>query len=291
MGLFGHKTKTNESGMLSFYYGYHGSRVGNSFKVISENGKTVFKYEDGEHREFGSMEYECRQSLMDDLYNLYKENDICSWDGFDKANTKVLDGDGFSLQIKFGDGKKLSAHGSNAYPKGYGDFVKKMRELIAPVKKACLNKYRSDLIAKGINGNLDSVFVYFLQKGAAGKDMYKFHIFDESIRDNNCDFSYKSTGGEYFPVGEKSGSATIPIKDIGLEKVRKMIDDYDILKWYDFDEAAEDYNNAEWFQVRFGFDDGLAISACGTAHPEHYDEFRTAFLTWLRDLIMDRCVS
>ena len=75
MGLFGHKTKTNESGMLSFYYGYHGSRVGNSFKVISENGKTVFKYEDGEHREFGSMEYECRQSLMDDLYNLYKEND------------------------------------------------------------------------------------------------------------------------------------------------------------------------------------------------------------------------
>ena len=279
----GLRAKSNESGLKSFYYGYHGSRRGSNYTVVSENGKAVLKYDSGKNREFGLMEYECEASLMEALYGLYKDCNICSWNGFSKVNKRVLDGDGFSLKLIFNDGKELSAYGSNAFPKGYGDFIQKLDELMTPVKNACLAKYRSELIAKGINGNLNSVFAYFLQKGTVGKDMYQFHIFDENIRGNNCSFSYKSNSGEYFAEGEKSYSVTVPIKDIGLEKVRKMIDDYDILDWYDFDEAAEDYNNAEWFQVSFGFDDGLHISACGTAHPDHYDEFRAAFLSWLSE--------
>ncbi len=281
----GSKAKPNESGIASFYYGYHGMRLGSDFTVTSKDGKTVFNFEDGEHQVYGEMEYECEPVVLGDLEQLYKDCKVWEWDGFDKVNKNVLDGDGFSLTIKFNDGSEMSAHGSNAYPEGYGEFETGLNKVMAPVKKACLDKYRSEIIAKGINGNLNGIYVYFLQKGTSGSDSYTFHIFDENIRENNLDIKYTSKSGEFFPVGEQHYMLTFPLKDIGLDEVKKMIDDYGILNWYDYDEAAEDYNNAEWFQVSFSFDDGLNISACGTKHPENYDEFRKAFLSWMKEKV------
>ncbi|MCR4992043.1 MAG: hypothetical protein K6A45_03260 [Lachnospiraceae bacterium] len=285
----GSKAKPNESGITSLYYGYHGSRAGYSYTVSSKDGKTVFEFDDSEHRDYGVMEYECDASAIEQLEKLYLDHKVYEWDGFSKTNKDVLDGDGFSLTITFNDGSEMNAHGSNASPKGFWEYEEELTEVIAPVKKACLDKYRADVIAKGINGNLDSVFVYFKQQGTSGRDSYTFHVFDKSIRDNNLDIQYTSRSGEYFPEGEEHYMLTVSLKDIGLEKVRKMIDDYGMLDWYDYDETAEDYNNSEWFQVSFGFDDGLSISACGTKHPEHYDEFRSAFLAWMQDVVTRFC--
>lgn len=45
--------------------------------------------------------------------------DFLLWDGFHRTSRDMLDGDSFSLTMRFADGTSLSASGSNAYPEGY----------------------------------------------------------------------------------------------------------------------------------------------------------------------------
>ena len=112
----GKRAKDNQSGVSDFYYSYNGSIGGNSYsyRIKDEDGKKVFIYEAMEHREFADMKLDCPPEILDRLYKLYLDMRIAEWDGFDKYNPKVLDGDGFSLRIKFNDGVKMSAGGSNA---------------------------------------------------------------------------------------------------------------------------------------------------------------------------------
>ena len=43
------------------------------------------------------------------------------WDGFDKTNKRVMDGNSFTLSVTLTDGKTISAHGSNRFPDGYDE--------------------------------------------------------------------------------------------------------------------------------------------------------------------------
>ena len=72
---------------------------------------------------------------------------------------------------------------------------------------------------------------------------------------------------------------------IDFAGVQALIEKYDLITWYNYDETDEDYANKEWFQMSFGFDDGKTLNAMGTKHPEHYEEFRKEFL----ELIIQMC--
>ena len=279
----GSRAKDNESGISAFEYHYNGSIGANSYsyKVEEKDGKVMFTYEAMQHGEFGDMILECEPEILDRLYKVYKEQRLAEWDGYDKYNPQVLDGDGFSVNIKFKDGGSMSASGSNAFPVRYADFKSDMYEILKPLEEKVLEQNRAELIAKGINGNLTSIMVHFIQHGTSGKDEYDFFIIDDKYRENNCEITIKSYSERYFPKCERHCYLHVPYSEIDFTPVRQMIDDYEILKWYDYDKAAEDYNNEEWFQIAFGFDDDLCINACGTEHPEHYDEFRNAFIPWM----------
>ena len=48
----------------------------------------------------------------------YKVN---KWNGFDKVDKNVLDGDSFSLYVTFDDDTSIHAHGDMRYPENYGN--------------------------------------------------------------------------------------------------------------------------------------------------------------------------
>ena len=48
---------------------------------------------------------------------------ISRWDGFDKNDPLVLDGSSWSFTATVNGGETISASGSNAYPKGYREFL------------------------------------------------------------------------------------------------------------------------------------------------------------------------
>lgn len=277
----GKRAKDNQSGVSEFYYSYNGSIGGNSYsyRIKDEDGKKVFIYEAMEHREFEDMKLDCPPEILDRLYKLYLDMRIAEWDGFEKYNPKVLDGDGFSLRIRFNDGTKMSASGSNACPDNYGEFEDRMSEILDPLAEEILDIKRNELISKGLDGHLTSLLFIFKQQGTSGSDEYHVLLRSEKNSEKNLEVEIKANGEKLKDYYRS------PISESNLDELEQAIKDYEIIKWYDFYAHTEDPNNSEWFQISFNFDNKMHISAHGTKKPEHYEEFRAVCINWLNELV------
>ena len=104
----------------SFSYSHNGS--------ISYDGYnyTFYQDENGVHLTaelncgWEKLDVDLEDGIMEQLETIVFEHQMYQWDGFSKTDTNVMDGEGFSLDITFMDGTTVSAHGSNAFPSGYG---------------------------------------------------------------------------------------------------------------------------------------------------------------------------
>lgn len=283
----GMNAEGDQSGVDTFYYAYHGSIGGDSYSysVNAEDGKHFFVYESMLYPDYGELTREVDDAFLDQLTQLYQDCHLAAWDGFDKTNEFVLDGDGFSLSITFRDGKSLSAYGSNSTPNGYKDFCEKMEALFSPLKQEMLEEKRQEKIAEGISGKLEFMMVNYMQRGASGSDKYEIFITMPGVREKNFDVQISSESGELLPEGTYQYYEAVEADKIDFAGIQALIEKYDLITWYNYDETDEDYANKEWFQMSFGFDDGKTLNAMGTKHPEHYEEFRKEFL----ELIIQMC--
>lgn len=80
--------------------------------TIKENGKS-----DDE-----AIKIEISEDKVLELENILKDKRVGTWDGFNKSDQDVLDGDSFSLVIYFEDGTSIHASGYMMYPKNYSSF-------------------------------------------------------------------------------------------------------------------------------------------------------------------------
>ncbi len=279
----GDKASANESGMILFDYSYNGSIGGDSysFKVKQQKDDSILlTYYAMEYDSYGEMSMPMDASIFEELEALYRKHRVYRWEDFSLSDTNVLDGSGFSLSIAFQDGKHMSAQGSNAFPEGYADFVQELRALMRPYLDAMLETARTEKIEKGMEGALCSVLADFIQHGNSGSDSYEILLRSRQFTENTVDVRIISESGEFLEPGKYRWYGTLEDEAIGFEKIQELVDQYDIMKWYNFDEAAKDYNNEEWFQISLGYDHD-SINACGTVHPEHYDAFRHDLLTYV----------
>ncbi len=79
--------------------------------------------------EENSLEYEADNMFIDRLINLINDNELIKWNGFNKNNESVLDGDSFSLNVKYNNGKEIEAYGYMIWPENY-KYVKKEIEML-----------------------------------------------------------------------------------------------------------------------------------------------------------------
>ena len=267
--------------IISFRYAYHGSIGGDSYSYdIKVNDKCAVLKIKSMLNDYGELQAEIGNDLLVLLSMLLKNAGIKSWDGFDKYDPDVLDGCGFSLDIRFSDGSSVSASGENSFPDGYRAFKEKLDNLIKPEQDRLYKEAISKKREKGVSGQLILVLANFVQRGDSGYDRYETMFSLSSVRGGNFSLQYKSRNGEFFPKGESSFYGDVPDSELDLDKFDAIIKKYDVVKWMDYEETAEDYNNSEWFQISFSYEDGR-INAHGSKHPENYDEFRRAFLTQL----------
>ena len=271
----------NSSGIASFYYSYNGSIGGDSYhyKVCRKDGGWRFFYETMLAPDYGEMEIPADGSAAESLYGLYLSLRIAEWEGYSKYNTMVLDGSGFSLEIRFNDGKYMTASGSNAFPERYRLFVEGISGILGPLADEAMEEARIALIRKGISGALDSAMIYFKQRGASGSDEYDFFITRRGDRSANFDVKVRSFSGEFFPEGSLSLYEDVPDEYTALDGIDALARKHGLIEWLGFEKTDPDYSNKEWFQVSLGFDGGTRIDASGTAYPPGYGEFRKDFLT------------
>lgn len=279
-------TKSTKVPIKSFTYHYDGTIGGNSFtySIKPDSAGHVFRAEMLEHMDYGEMSCPLDETFMENLRLVCEKHDIFRWNGYDKNNPHVCDGHGFSLDVEYEDGCSVDVHGMNMSPNGYWDFDKEMLALFKPVVDSLLEEGKQRQIAAGVSGPMTSIIMNFIQKGTSGSDSYEVFFLRREIRSGNFSVRIKSRSGEFFPVGEWNYYGDADDDKICWDAFADLVKKYDIIKWYDYDKAAEDYNNAEWFQLSCGFENGH-ISAYGTEHPENYDAFRTDFLQLLRKVV------
>ena len=292
----GESAQDNPNAITAFSYSYHGSIGGGSYTYSVKcgavdnaetggSGEAVLTVDHMDHQDYGELSGRLPDGFMAELHKLYKDCRLAAWNGFNKYNPHVCDGSGFSLSIRFADKKSVSAHGSNSFPKGYRAFCDKMEALFKPEVDKLFENARQGRIAQGFGGELDSIFAFFKQHGASGSDQYDIMLYKKGVRTCNFDVNIKSVSGEFFPKGEHRYYCEVPDEALDFAGFDAICKKYDIIQWYDYDKAAKDYNNCEWFQFSFGFGGNTSVNACGTEHPAGYDGFRREFLGHLREVV------
>ncbi len=263
-----------------FYYSYNNSFGEGSYYYLIEDGKLQYDdYYGIDNPMITSIDPEAMEKL----------EQICStisdWDGFSETDEDVLDGDGFSLTVNYADGCSINAYGSNAYPEGYSEFDDSIKELFEPYAEAARKERLGSIIEAGINGQLDGFIVTFIQNGSSGDDRYEFFSYHRDDGSDYYEVSIQSESGEFIEQGQYGIDSDVPSGLISYEGIETLLDKYEIIRWFGYDEASEDYNNSEWFQLCFWFDDGFQLDAMGSEKPDHYDEFRSELLTLLVDSV------
>ena len=116
------KKEVRVENLKSLHYSYSTGWHANasiSYDVESNDGKYYVKVKDDGMDPEDARKYEVEKYKINQLESLLNEIEIYKWDGFNKSDKDVLDGNSFSFSVNFGDHKSISAHGYMMYPKGY----------------------------------------------------------------------------------------------------------------------------------------------------------------------------
>ena len=101
---------------VEMYSGYHYSLK------MNKDGSYTAEYKPSGVPDEQALRKQVVFDFAESLSQLMRDMKINRWNGFDKSNRMVMDGTGFSLDVRFTNGKELRAHGYMKWPKGYGEF-------------------------------------------------------------------------------------------------------------------------------------------------------------------------
>ena len=134
------------SNIKSIYLTYTNGYMMNAYtryQLIIENDKYIAKIKPYGVDENDILEIEVSKDLMEEISKVLKKYEVGKWDGFDKTDQGVLDGDSFSFSVLLNNDKDISASGYMKWPKNYGNVVGEISLLF-------MNIYNKE---KGINEN------------------------------------------------------------------------------------------------------------------------------------------
>ncbi len=116
--------------LTAFSFSHSGSMANDCYTMEltrEENGTHIYAEELFSGGRIADVVLE--EDLLTGLGELMGMYYVDRWDGFDKTNSMVRDGEGFSLSLTLADGRTVYAHGSNCFPKNYTEVFSEIRPL------------------------------------------------------------------------------------------------------------------------------------------------------------------
>ena len=83
------------------------------------------------------LEVDVDESVKDEIKAVLIEYEVGKWNGFNKSDQNVLDGDSFSLSVRFENDIGISASGYMKWPQNYSSVVNKIDNIFMTI----YNKY------------------------------------------------------------------------------------------------------------------------------------------------------
>ena len=120
----------------SFYITYSNGYAMNSYtryELRLEDGKYLAEIKPYGVSEEDLLEIEVDKSVIDKIAEVLKKYEVNKWNGFDKTDQGVLDGDSFSLSVGLEDNKSISAHGYMMWPEHYRDVVSEISSIFMDI--------------------------------------------------------------------------------------------------------------------------------------------------------------
>ena len=121
---------TNE--ITSFTYTFGSFNSGSyQYKIQSKNNKILFSVDAFDPKKGNiNTNKEINNNQIYELNKIINENNIEKWNNFNKRDDNILDGYSFSINIKYKNGKKISASGYMKYPKNYNKAHNELKKFL-----------------------------------------------------------------------------------------------------------------------------------------------------------------
>ncbi len=110
---------------------------GFDYTAKASEGRAVIIIRFRDEPEENTVEFMTDLTIMEELRKIIIENNLLSWDGFNKSNKHILDGNSFTMKFRLADGTTAHAHGYHMWPKNY----RSVEEVIERVFKKAYEKY------------------------------------------------------------------------------------------------------------------------------------------------------
>ncbi len=108
---------------LSFSYSTGTAMNANvSYELTCEADKCIAKIKPEGTPEEEAIKVETTLEIKEKIETILKEYQVEKWNGFDKSDPYVLDGNSFYLNVTMENADTISASGYMKWPKNYGEF-------------------------------------------------------------------------------------------------------------------------------------------------------------------------
>ena len=127
-----YKTKRDIKDIKSFHFSYS---TGNyiygsvSYEIKVEDEEYILSIKPDGVEEEKSTKIEIDEMAVKNVLNILNKYNVKSWNGFDKSDMDVLDGNSFSMSLTEKDGTNTSAHGYMMWPDNYHEVRDELDEL------------------------------------------------------------------------------------------------------------------------------------------------------------------
>ena len=124
--------------LKSFHYSYSVgyymyANVNYDITKDDDTDEYIAKIKDAGMPEEDARVYKLKESKVQEFVDMLNSTTIYKWNGFNKYDKDVLDGNSFSISINWGDHRNISAHGYMKYPKSYNEITSKIESWFSDI--------------------------------------------------------------------------------------------------------------------------------------------------------------
>lgn len=120
------------SNIKYMHFGYSTGTMVNSYvyyDIDYENNAYYATIKPNNIADEDKLKIEISTEIVDKIESIFKKYEVQKWDGFNKSDQNVLDGNSFSLSIGFMNKERISASGYMMYPKNYREVANELDEI------------------------------------------------------------------------------------------------------------------------------------------------------------------
>ena len=135
------KRKVKIEDLKSFHYSYsvgYYMYANVSYDITKDNdtNEYIAKIKDAGMPEENAREYKLKESKINEFVDMLNNTTIYKWNGFNKSDKNVMDGNSFSISINWGNYRNISAHGYMVWPSNYGEVRGALDEFFGEIYKS-----------------------------------------------------------------------------------------------------------------------------------------------------------